>query len=79
MVRIINLLLESVRSQKLEKNPGRKSAVLVNSVVAVLLSLRIAATSQSRQAKESLGRSQVTPLLAEFLKVRALTFTLLLF
>ncbi|KAF8998676.1 armadillo-type protein [Cyathus striatus] len=38
-VKIITLLLENVHSPKLEKNTGRKAAVFVNAVVALLLAM----------------------------------------
>ncbi|KAJ7157551.1 clathrin-coated vesicle protein [Mycena crocata] len=68
-VKITTLLLESVRSPKLEKNAGRKAAVFINAAVAVVLALRQAmASSQSRRAKDTFGSSQVTTLLSPFLK-----------
>lgn len=68
-VRIITLLLESVRSPKLDKNTGRKAAVFVNAAVALVLALRHATTSHLRQARETFGNSQITTLLSPFLKV----------
>ncbi|KAJ7675207.1 armadillo-type protein [Mycena rosella] len=68
-VKIVTLLLESIRSPKLEKNAGRKAAVSINAAVAVVLALRQAmTTTQSRRAKDTFGNSQVTSLLAPFLK-----------
>ncbi|KAJ7472591.1 clathrin-coated vesicle protein [Mycena latifolia] len=68
-VKIVTLLLESVRSPKLEKNAGRKAAVFINAAVAIVLALRQAmATTQSRRAKDTFGSSQVTTLLSPFLK-----------
>lgn len=68
--RIVTLLLESVRSQKLEKNAGRKAAVSVNATIAVVLALRNATTQHFRHARETFGSSQVTTLLTTLLKVR---------
>ncbi|KAJ6577043.1 clathrin-coated vesicle protein [Mycena vulgaris] len=68
-VKIVTLLLDSVRSPKLEKNAGRKAAVFINAAVALVLALRQAmATTQSRHAKDTFGSSQVTTLLSPFLK-----------
>lgn len=67
--RIITQLLDSVRSQKLEKNSGRKAAVSINGVVALVLALRHATTSHFRQARETFGSSQISSLLSPFLKV----------
>ncbi|KAF7337120.1 Clathrin-coated vesicle protein [Mycena venus] len=68
-IKILTLLVESVRSPKLEKNAGRKAAVFINAAVAVVLALRQAmASTQSRRAKDTLGSAQVTALLSPFLK-----------
>ncbi|KAF8841000.1 clathrin-coated vesicle protein [Paxillus ammoniavirescens] len=68
VTRTITQLVELVKSQKLDKNAGRKAAVLVNSVVAIARALRCAMASHYRQAKETLGHSQVTTPLASLLK-----------
>jgi hypothetical protein len=68
--RIVSQLVDSVRSVKLEKNTGRKSAVFINAAVALVLALRQATTSHFRHCRETLGNSQVTSTLAPFLKVR---------
>ncbi|KAF8630901.1 hypothetical protein AX17_005259 [Amanita inopinata Kibby_2008] len=66
--RTINALLESVRSQKLDRNVGRKAAVFVNAVVAIVLALRNAmSVTHTKQARDALGNSQVTNLLSPFL------------
>ncbi|KAJ6526020.1 clathrin-coated vesicle protein [Mycena capillaripes] len=68
-IKILTLLLESVRSPKLEKNAGRKAAVFINAAVAVVLALRQAmASTQGRRAKDTFGSPQVTALLSPFLK-----------
>lgn len=69
VTRTITQLVDSVRSPKMDKNSGRKAAVLINSVVAIARALRCAMESHSRQAKETLGHSQVTTPLASLLKV----------
>ncbi|PPQ91330.1 hypothetical protein CVT25_003770 [Psilocybe cyanescens] len=66
-IKVVTQLLESVRSPKLEKNAGRKSAVLINATVALVLALRNATTSHFRQAKDTFGSSQITSLLSPFL------------
>jgi hypothetical protein len=73
--RTVTLLLESIRSPKLERNLGRKAAVHVNAAVAIVLALRHASTSDFRHARETFGHSQVTSLLSTFLKVRSLWTT----
>ncbi|KAJ6450153.1 clathrin-coated vesicle protein [Mycena sanguinolenta] len=68
-VKILTLLLESVRSPKLEKNTGRKAAIFINATVALVLALRHAmASAQFRRAKDVFGSTQVTTLLSPFLK-----------
>ncbi|KAJ7198315.1 clathrin-coated vesicle protein [Mycena pura] len=67
-VKIVTLLLESVRSPKLEKNAGRKAAAFINAAVALVLVLRQATATQARRAKDTFGSSQVTTLLSPFLK-----------
>ena len=69
VTRTVNQLVELVKSPKLDKNSGRKAAVLINSVVAISRALRCTMESHSRQAKETLGHSQVTTPLASLLKV----------
>jgi hypothetical protein len=56
---IITQLLESVRSPKLEKNDGRKSAVFVNATIV----------SHFRQARDTFGNAQVTSSHSPFLMV----------
>ncbi|KAF9069763.1 clathrin-coated vesicle protein [Rhodocollybia butyracea] len=68
ITRVITLLLESVRSPKLEKNVGRKAAVLVNAAIALVLTLRSATTSHFRESRDTFGSSQITNLLSSFLK-----------
>ncbi|EJD04810.1 clathrin-coated vesicle protein [Fomitiporia mediterranea MF3/22] len=65
--RVINEALESTRSQKLEKNAGRKAAVVVNTTVAIALALRIATTSYARTCKDTLGGTQIANNLSSFL------------
>ena len=68
---VVGQILDSIRSTKLDKNVGRKAAVLINVAVAVVLSLRCAAASPSRRAKDIFGDAQVVAPLATFLKVRS--------
>jgi hypothetical protein len=65
----IGLLIESVRSPKLERNVGRKAAVFVNAVFSILMTLRLASGGNVRQAREVLGNPQVSGSLGDFLKV----------
>ena len=65
----VGLLIESVRSPKLERNVGRKAAVFVNAVFSILMTLRLASGGNVRQAREVLGNPQVSGSLSDFLKV----------
>lgn len=67
--RAITDIVESTRSSKLEKNFGRKAAVLVNSTIAVALALRAASTTHARHCRETIGSSQIASILSSFLKV----------
>ncbi|KAJ7582455.1 clathrin-coated vesicle protein, partial [Mycena floridula] len=66
--RTITQLVESVKSPLLVKNVGRRAAVSINAAMAVLLALRCATTHHFRQCRETFGTSQVTTVLAPFLK-----------
>ncbi|EGN94850.1 hypothetical protein SERLA73DRAFT_171234 [Serpula lacrymans var. lacrymans S7.3] len=66
--RTVSQLVETVRSSKLEKNAGRRTAMFVNSVIAIVQSLRHAMTSHYRQARETFGSSQITSVIAPFMK-----------
>lgn len=68
MTKTVSQLVEATASAKVEKNSGRKAAVLINSAIALVLALRNAAT-HSRQLSDTLGNSQVSAPLAELLKV----------
>lgn len=65
----LSLLLDAIKSPKLDKNVGRKAAVKVNASVALVLTLRAATGSHFKNAKDTLGSAQVSTLLASFLKV----------
>ena len=66
---VVKDVLDSTRSPKLEKNAGRKAAVVVNSTIAIMLTLRVATSSSARQARDSFGSHQIGELLSTFLKV----------
>ncbi|EPQ55802.1 ARM repeat-containing protein [Gloeophyllum trabeum ATCC 11539] len=66
-VKALSQLVESVRSNKLERNVGRKAAVFINAVVAVTLTLRRTLTVD-RQARDTFASAQVTSVLSPFLK-----------
>jgi hypothetical protein len=66
--RTLQQLVESVRSPKLEKNNGRRLAVLFNAVIAVSLALREAGSR--RAARETFSQASVTAVLSPFLLVR---------
>lgn len=67
-VRAVKELVDSTRSPRLDRNAGRRAAVLINANIALCLALR-AATSNVRQGREALGNSKVTDILSGFLKV----------
>ncbi|CAK5267776.1 unnamed protein product [Mycena citricolor] len=67
ITKTLALLLDSLKSPKLEKNVARKAAVNVNVAVSIVLALRQAMLS-NRKAKDTFGSSQVTSLLSTFLK-----------
>ncbi|KAL4065423.1 armadillo-type protein [Scleroderma yunnanense] len=67
--RTVSQLTELVRSPRLDKNAGRKAAVLINATLAIVRSLRYATATHYRQARETLGHAQVTTVLAALLKV----------
>lgn len=67
-MRIVSQMLDCINSPKLEKNLGRKSAASINTIVALVLTLRQAMASQLRRTRETLGNPQVTTLLTPFLK-----------
>ncbi|PPQ99633.1 hypothetical protein CVT24_005211, partial [Panaeolus cyanescens] len=66
-LKVITQLVESVKSNKLERNAGRKMAVFVNAVVALVYTLRYASMTNFRQARETFGSEKVTGLLGSFL------------
>ncbi|KAL5476373.1 hypothetical protein ACEPAI_3473 [Sanghuangporus weigelae] len=71
--RVINEAIESTRSAKLEKNAGRKAAVVVNTTVAIALALRTATASYARACRETLGSTQISKNLSTFLKDALIT------
>ncbi|TDL16333.1 clathrin-coated vesicle protein [Rickenella mellea] len=66
--RIMNELVQSVKSPKLEKNSGRKAAIFVNASIALALTLENAMTNHFRQSRETMGSPLVSSTLAAFLK-----------
>ncbi|CAE6397949.1 unnamed protein product [Rhizoctonia solani] len=64
----VQFLLESCRSSKLDRNAGRKAAVLVNTAVALTRTLRIAAETGGRKARDSIGNPTVVTPLSELLQ-----------
>lgn len=67
--KVINEVVESTRSAKLDRNSGRKAAVLVNGTVAIALALRVATTSHARRCRDTIGSSSASSVLSSFLKV----------
>lgn len=69
--RAVRELVDSTRSPRLDRNAGRRAAVLINANIALCLALR-AATNNVRQGREGFGNSKVTNTLSGFLKVLCL-------
>ncbi|KAG8714844.1 hypothetical protein FRC11_006860 [Ceratobasidium sp. 423] len=55
----VQFLIESCRSPKLDRNAGRKAAVLVNTAVALTRTLRIATETGGRKARDNIGNPTV--------------------
>ena len=68
VTRTITQLIEATRSPKFDKNIGRKAAALINASMAILLALRQAMGSSSRQVRDIFGLAQVTAPISAFLK-----------
>ncbi|KAI0063032.1 clathrin-coated vesicle protein [Artomyces pyxidatus] len=66
--RLMTQIIDSVRSPKFERNVGRKAAVQVNATIAIVLSMRQAMSSSSRQAREVFGSQSTAAALSSFLK-----------
>jgi hypothetical protein len=69
-MRILQQLVEFVRSPKLDKNNGRRLAVLYNATTAITLALREAGISARRTVSETFSHPSVTGVLSPFLLVR---------
>ena len=72
--RAVKELVDSTRSARMDRNAGRRAAVLINANIALCLALR-AAAGNARQGREALGNSKVTSTLSGFLKVLSLHTT----
>lgn len=66
--RTVKELVDSTRSPRLDRNAGRRAAVIINANIALCLALR-ATAANVRQGREALGNSKVTSTLSGFLKV----------
>ncbi|CAE6356393.1 unnamed protein product [Rhizoctonia solani] len=64
----VQFLIESCRSSKLDRNAGRKAAVLVNTAVALTRTLRIATETGGRKARDNIGNPTVVGPLSELLQ-----------
>lgn len=67
-VQSLATLSSHTRSGKLERNPGRKQAVLANTITALRRSLVNAETSGAK-ARKGFGNQQVTDLIKSLLQV----------
>jgi hypothetical protein len=61
-------LSSHVRSSKLEKNPGRRQAVIANTMAAIRRSLTNAEASGAK-ARKALGSAQVSDMIKSLLQV----------
>ena len=68
-VKLLKEMLGSLQSVKTERNPGRRMAILVNAVVALLGALRHTMQSGGRHANQ-FALSSVNSLFRDVLKVR---------
>ncbi|KDQ54486.1 hypothetical protein JAAARDRAFT_80176 [Jaapia argillacea MUCL 33604] len=68
IVRVLNQVVEYIRSPRLERNAGRKAAVTVNTMAVILLVMRQASVPHHRRSRESLADPQVTSVLSPFIK-----------
>lgn len=66
---MLSQMTEFGKSSKLEKNTGRKSAIAVNSTVAILRMLKVVGHSTSRQARSNIENPSVIAAIAVLLKV----------
>ena len=67
--RIIQMLVDGARSPRFDRNIGRRAAAQVNASMAVLLSLRRAMISPTKQVRDVFGNASITTILSGFLKV----------
>ncbi|TFK48336.1 clathrin-coated vesicle protein [Heliocybe sulcata] len=68
-IKVLNQCIENVKSNKLERNAGRRAAMLINVVIALTLALRrVTGQSGQRLAREVWANTQVSGLLSPFLK-----------
>lgn len=67
-IRSLATLSSHCRSGKLEKNPGRKQAVLANTVTALRRSL-LSAEQVGNKARKGMSTHQVTDLIKNILQV----------
>ncbi|KZV63558.1 clathrin-coated vesicle protein [Peniophora sp. CONT] len=66
--RTLTLLSDAVRSPKFERNVGRKAAARVNATLAIVLTLRQAMKTPTRQIRDVFASSGVSNVLSSFLK-----------
>lgn len=66
----VTLFTNHLRSPSLERNPGRREAVLYNIILALQRALKRAVSVGSRRARENLGSSNVVGVIRALLQVR---------
>jgi hypothetical protein len=66
--RFVSLVINSVRSPKLDRNNGRKAAAYINACTAFSVALRLG-MQDHKHARDTFGTPQVIQILASFLKV----------
>jgi hypothetical protein len=69
MVQSLGTLSSNARSSKLERNPGRRQAVVANTVCALRRALS-APDASGQRARKALGSQQVADLVKNILQVR---------
>lgn len=65
----VTLMTNHLKSPNLERNPGRREAVLYNIMLALQMSFKQASATGGRRAKETLGSANVVGVVRGLLQV----------
>jgi HEAT repeat-containing protein 5 len=72
----VNQLVTEMKSPKFDKNVGRRAAVHINSVTAIVMTLHSVMDGSHKSARETLSRSNITSAISGVLKVSFSVFPL---